>query len=122
PDLPREIERVARAQHLIRHDPQRSTLASEAEHGLDEVALPRTLRTGEPEQSAHAEDHGTVAALERQTLARELRLAVDAHRSGRVRLEVGRALGAVEDIVGREVDEPRPERLAGLSERADRLG
>src|SRR5262249_46462893 len=100
PDLAGQVERVARAQHLVRNDTELSPLARHADHRLHEVALAAAEAAGEPEEAAHPEDHRALASLERQALAGQLRLTVDRQRPRRVGLEVGRALGAVEDIVG----------------------
>ena len=55
----------------------------------------------------------------RQPLAQQLGFAIAVDGVGRVALGVGRALGAVEDVVGREVHEHRPQCLAGAREVLD---
>src|SRR2546426_2894502 len=122
PDLPREIEGVARAQHLIGDDAERLALARHAQHRLDQVRTTLARAAGDPEESRDPEDHRPLAALAGQTLSCELRLAVDVQGIGRVRFEVRCALAAVEHVVRREVDEGRPDRLADGGQSADRLG
>src|SRR5207249_8443612 len=110
PYLPREVQRVARAQHLISDDAELLALPCQPQHRLDEVPLALARGRGDSEETRDAEDHRPLAALERPSLAGELRFAVGAQRMGLVGLEIRCALAAVEDVVRREVDEGRAER------------
>ncbi len=97
----REVAGVGRAAALVVDDGDLVALGAEAQHRPDEVVADR------PEEPRGAHDPGPLAG---RRLAVELRAAVGAERMGRVGLEVGLALGAVEDVVAREVDERRAER------------
>jgi hypothetical protein len=83
---------------LVGDDAQLRPFLAEAQHGLDEVVAMRRADPG------GAEGHAARLRQVQQQLAGELGGAVDADRRRRVRLGVGAALDAVEDIVGRVVD------------------
>ncbi len=99
-----EVRGRGRAAALVGDHAQRARLACGAEHGADEV-----LAVGRVDPGGAQHDRARVGR-EHRAFAGELRLAVDAGRAGRVVLHVGRALGAVEHVVGRDVDQ----RDAGL--------
>ena len=122
PDRARHVERVGRPEHLVGHHAERPALAGQPEHRLHEVrsALARAL--GDAEEARDANHQRPLAALVREALAPELGHAVGTDRIRRVGLRVGEALRAVEDVVCRELHERRAERLAGIGQRAHRLG
>ena len=86
------------AAQLVIHHPQLVALAPEREHRLDEVLASST------EQPGGADDQVVRVGLRGRALARGLRGPVDRQRPRRVGLHVGLALGAVEHVVGRDVE------------------
>ena len=96
-----EMPGVGRAAALVVDDRDLVALGAEPEHRPDEVVPDR------PEEPRGADDPRLAAG---GRLAVELRAAVGAERIRRVGLDVRLALRAVEDVVGREVDERHAER------------
>ena len=74
-------------------------VVGEAQHRLDEVAA------ADAEQPGGADDEVALVGGGDRLLAGELGAAVGRERRRLVALHVGRALGAVEDVVGGDVDE-----------------
>jgi hypothetical protein len=99
PDRGGQMPNVGRAAALVVDHRNLGALGPEPEHRPDEVIARRPVEPGAADNPAVAD----------QPLALEFRTAVGRDRSRLVRLEVGLALGAVEDVVGREVDDGRPE-------------
>ena len=96
-----EVADVGRGAALVVDDRDLVPLGAEAQHRAQEVV------PGRAEEPRRAHDPGPLA---RRRLAVELRAAVAPTRVRAVRLDVRLALAAVEDVVGREVDERRAER------------
>ena len=71
----------------------------EAQHRLDEVAA------ADPEEPGGADDEVALVGGGGRLLAGQLGAAVGRERRRLVGLHVGRALGAVEDVVGGDVDD-----------------
>ena len=94
-----EIGGSGGAAALIGDHPQPAGLARRCQHGADEI-LPR--RRVHPGRSQHDR---TGAAGEHRLLAGKLSAAIDAGRARGIGLDIGRTLGAVEDVVGRDMDE-----------------
>ena len=91
-----EVAGEGRAADLVVDHPH---LGPQPEHRLDEV-----LAAG-AEQPRGARDEVARVGLGRRALARELGAPVRRERVDRVRLQVRLALGAVEDVVARHVDD-----------------
>ena len=116
-----EMAGPRRAADLVGHDGDLVALRAEREHRVDEVAAAGA------EQPRRAHDRVRGVGRATRALARELRRAVDAERADGVGLEPRLALGAVEDVVGRDVDDQRADLAAAAGDVAraravDRLG
>ena len=77
----------------------RSRVFPTRQHGAHEVPAGRRIHPG------GAQHDGARAGVQHRCLAGELARAVDALRRHGVGLDVGLALGAIEHIVGRDVDQ-----------------
>ena len=88
-----------------------SRFAASCSMVLHEIAAVRAVDPG------RAQDHMARARLAHRPLAGLLAGAVDIERRHRVVLDVGAALGAVEHVVGRDVDQRQPARGAGRGQR-----
>ncbi len=76
--------------------------AGEPQHRLDEVVA------ADPEEAGRADDEVALVGGRDGLLAGQLGAAVGRERRRLVALDVGRALGAVEDVVGGDVDDAAP--------------
>ena len=99
---------------LIVHDAQLLALARQPQDGQQEILAAARIDPARPEDQA-----GPTCRLD-GSLASELARPVYARRIRRVRLQVRLRLGAVEDVIGRIVDEQRTEPLRFLREHAGR--
>ena len=107
-----DVRRAGRGADLVGDDPQHRALSGEAQHRLDEIVPVRAVDPGGAQDNVLAQRlaHGALAGL----LAR----AVNPQRIDRIVLSVGAALGAVEDIIGRDMDQ----RNAGFAARRRDIG
>ncbi len=116
-DLAGEIGRVRGREDLVVDDAHLRALPRRPKHRIDEVAALRPAGA-EPVEPGGADHLVAVADAQNRVLARELRLRIDVEWIRPVRLDVGRPLGAVEDVVRAHVDEPRADCGARLREPA----
>jgi hypothetical protein len=115
-ERPRQVPGPGRAADLVGHDGDLLAPGAEHEHGVDEVAPAGAVQP----RGAH-DDVGRVGGGD-ELLAGQLRLAVDAQRRHRIGLHPRLALGAVEDVVRRDVHDPRPDLLRGRGHVAGAAG
>ena len=101
-----EIERAARIADLIVDDGKFIALARKPHDGLDEIVTERAVEPG------GADDQMIGRGGANLLLADQLAPPVGAGRSGRVVLAIGALADAIEDIIGRDVDD-RNTALAG---------
>ena len=94
-----QVPRRGRAAPLVRHHAQPDVLLRGAQHGAHEVLAGRRIHPGGPQHD------GARPCGQHGLLPFQLRRAVHASRIGRIGLGVGRALGTVEHVVGRDVDQ-----------------
>ena len=101
-----EIGGERRRQQLVGDHRQRALLARSGDHARHEVAALRCAAV-QPVETGGANDERTGRVGERGVLAGELGDRVDAARVRQGVLVVRLGAGAVEDVVGAQVDEPR---------------
>ena len=102
-----EVPGVGRRADLVVDDEDLVLVGGEAQHRLDEVAA------ADPEEPGGADDEVARVGGRGRLLAGELGAAVGGERRRLVALDVGRALGAVEDVVGGDVDDAGADRRGG---------
>ena len=93
----------------------------EAEHGFDEVA-PGGVATAGAEDAAGAENEGLIVVGAGEVFAGEFGYAVGADGAGEIGFDVRTSEGAIEDVVGGEVDELGVDLSAGDGEIAGAEG
>ncbi len=94
-----EVPGVGGRADLVADDEDLVLVGREAQHRLDEVAA------ADAEQPGGADDEVALVGGGGRLLAGQLGAAVGGERRGLVGLHVGRALGAVEDVVAGDVDD-----------------
>ena len=97
---------------LVRHDPQLRPFGTQAKHRLHEI-MPG--RTHHPRRAQ--DDMARIGAPHRK-LATQLGGAIDPERGDRILLDIGLGFGAVEHIIGRDVQD----RNARLRTRGGKCG
>ena len=113
-DAVRDIGRGRRIADLIGDDAHLVLLARELEHGPNEVATERAVDPRRPQ------DHVPLMRRRDSALARRLRSSVGVDRADGILLVVGIGLGAVEHIVGREMDQRDAQRFGSCGKQARR--
>ena len=94
-----DVERARRRAVLIRHDRDLVAVARQAQHRFDEILAERAVDPGGAQDDV-------VAQLPRATACSPASLVapVDPERPDRIVLAVGAGHGAVEDVIGRDMD------------------
>lgn len=103
-----DVERGCRIAPLIGDDRDLVAVTGQPQHRLDEVLAEGAVDPG------RAQDEVARVGRRHGRFAGELGGAVDAERRGRVGFDIGAVPGAVEDIVGRQVDDGNAEPRRGF--------
>ena len=127
-DAGADIGRMGRAAVLVVDDAELRPFSGKAQHRAEEV---RAMRRVDPRR---AQDRVPRIGGGDRLLAGKFGCAVDRQRRGRVGLDIGRGLGAIEDVVGGNLDDgnaepgrcfgdrPGPDRIDGEGEVPFALG
>ena len=107
-----DVGRRRRIAELVGHHTHLALLAGKIEHGADEIAVERAVHP------RGAQDDVTGVRRRHRALAVRLGAAVGVDRSDRVAFDVRIALGAVEHVVGRQVDHRDAKRIRARCEQA----
>ena len=102
-----EVPGVGRRADLVADDQHLAVVGGEAQHRLDEVGA------ADAEEPGGADDEVALVGGRGRLLAGQLGAAVGGERRGLVGLDVGGALGAVEDVVAGDVDDAGADRGGG---------
>jgi hypothetical protein len=95
-----EVPGVGRRADLVADDGDLAAVLGQLQHRLDEVAA------ADAEEARGADDEVTLVGSGDRLLPGQLGATVGRERRRLVALDVRRALGAVEDVVGGDVDDP----------------